>query len=87
MTNPQFSSLKARLDQQTAWPMVYMFKFIVPENEQERVASLFTNHELVRRHSSKGNYVSVTVQMFVRDSQEVIDVYQRASAIEGLIAL
>lgn len=82
-----YDSLKEKLDQQYSWPMLYMFKFIVPEANQEQVVDMFKKHELSTRKSKNGNYVSLTAQIFMRSSQEVIDVYKKVSSIEGLIAL
>jgi len=82
-----YDSLKEKLDEQYSWPMLYMFKFIVPEANKEQVVDMFKKHELSTRRSKHGNYVSLTAQIFMRSSQEVIDIYKKASSIEGLIAL
>lgn len=82
-----YNNLKQKLDEQYTWPMIYMFKFIVPQANQDQVLSLFKRHELSVRESKNGNYVSFTAQMLMKSSQEVIDVYKSASKIEGLIAL
>lgn len=87
MKDQIYDSLKEKLDEQYSWPMLYMFKFIVPEGKQEKVVSMFKTHELSTRKSKHGNYVSLTAQIFMRSSQEVIDIYKKASSIEGLIAL
>jgi putative lipoic acid-binding regulatory protein len=85
--NKVYANLKQKLDEQFAWPMLYMFKFIVPEAKKQQVISLFDKHDVSSRNSKNGNYVSLTVQMFMMSSQDVIDVYKKASTIEGLIAL
>jgi putative lipoic acid-binding regulatory protein len=85
--NKVYANLKQKLDEQFAWPMLYMFKFIVPEAKKQQVISLFNKHDVSSRNSKNGNYVSLTVQMFMMSSQDVIDVYKKASTIEGLIAL
>lgn len=87
MNDPIYDSLREKLDEQYSWPMLYMFKFIVPEANREQVVDMFKKHELSARKSKNGNYVSLTAQIFMRSSQEVIDVYKKASSIEGLIAL
>lgn len=87
MDNKVYANLKQKLDEQFAWPMLYMFKFIVPEAKKQQVISLFNKHDVSSRNSKNGNYVSLTVQMFMMSSQDVIDVYKKASTIEGLIAL
>lgn len=85
--NRVYESLKQKLDNQFAWPMLYMFKFIVPEANKEKVVSLFNKHDVTSRNSKNGNYVSLTIQMFMNSSEDVIEVYKKASGIDGLIAL
>jgi putative lipoic acid-binding regulatory protein len=85
--NKVYTNLQQKLDEQFAWPMLYMFKFIVPEASKQQVISLFDKHDVSSRNSKNGNYVSLTIQMFMGSSQDVIDVYKKASTIDGLIAL
>jgi putative lipoic acid-binding regulatory protein len=85
--NTIYANLKQKLDEQFAWPMIYMFKFIVPEARKQQVIALFNTHDVSSRNSKNGNYVSLTVQMFMMNSQDVIEVYKKASTIDGLIAL
>ncbi len=87
MDNKVYANLKEKLDNQFAWPMVYMFKFIVPEANKQKVISLFNKHDVSSRNSKNGNYVSLTIQMFMMSSEDVIDVYKKASTIDGIIAL
>ena len=80
-------SLREKLDQHYLWPSLYTFKFIVPKEKVEEVKKLFPKHESKERPSKNGNYISVTLQMMMPGSNEVIEVYQLASGVEGLIAL
>jgi len=80
-------SLREKLDQHYIWPSLYTFKFVVPKGKEEEVKKLFPLHESSERKSKNGNYTSVTFHMMMPGSQAVIDVYQRASTIEGIIAL
>ena len=87
MDNKIYANLKQKLDEQFAWPMLYMFKFIVPEANKAKVISLFKKHDVSSRNSKNGNYVSLTIRMFMMSSEDVIDVYKKASTIDGIIAL
>ena len=80
-------SFKEKLDRHYAWPSLYVFKFIVPQGKQSEVRSLFPQHETSERLSKEGKYVSITVKMMMPSSEAVIGIYEKASAIEGLIAL
>jgi hypothetical protein len=81
--------LKIQLEQQE-WPDVYMFKFIVP-NESEKVAqvtALFNNSTDIVMHPSKtGKYISVTAKELMLDVDSILEKYEEAALIEGLIAL
>ena len=87
MNQEWWTSFKAKLDQHYAWPSLYVFKFIVPAGQEEAVKKLFPKHTASEKHSTKGKYTSVTVQMMMPSSEAVVSVYEQASAIEGLIAL
>jgi putative lipoic acid-binding regulatory protein len=43
--------------------------------------------EFTNRHSAGGKYVSITVKEMMLSAEEVIDRYEKASAIEGVIVL
>ena len=64
-----------------------MFKFIVPTGKENEVKQLFPNHTVTEKLSTKGNYTSITVQMMMPSGEAVIEVYVRASSIEGIVAL
>lgn len=75
------------LDDQTEWPTEYVFKFIAPESELERLKAVFGQYPTQIRASSKGNYYSVTAKMEVHSSDEVIALYKAAAEVEGVISL
>lgn len=81
-------SFKARLDGYYDWPCGYLFKFIAPRHQLDAVVALFEDQVPVRtRDSRKGNYVSVTAELEMPDSESVIDLYRRAAEIEGVLPL
>jgi len=80
-------SLREKLDEHYTWPSLYTFKFIVPKGKESEVKLLFPNHEPIERQSKNGNYISITLNMTMPGSDAVIDVYQKVSDIEGIIAL
>lgn len=81
------NSFKSKLDQHHSWPSLYIFKFIVPTEKAEELKNLFPMHNSTEKASTKGNYVSVTMQIMAPSSDSVIEIYQQAATIEGLIAL
>ena len=82
-----FDSFRLKLDQNHSWPTLYIFKFIVPKGKEDEVRKLFPLHNTYERESKNGNYISLTFQMMMPSGAAVIEVYQKASVIEGLIAL
>jgi len=87
----KYEKLKEQLNQSTTWPSLYMFKFIVPANNEKiaQVESLFNTKEsqIELRESRKGNFVSVTAKEMMMSPEKVIDRYLEAEGIEGLISL
>jgi len=76
-----------KLDKFYAWPALYTFKFIVKAGKEDELRKLFPLHTDTSRASKNGNYTSVTFQMMMPNAQSVVDVYKKASVIEGIIAL
>lgn len=75
------------LDENTSWPSLYVFKFIVPQAKLAALMVIFDGDRYVLRDSQKGNYVGFTVEKTMLSGADVAEVYRRASAIEGIIAL
>ena len=78
---------REKLDQHYRWPALYVFKFIVPTGKEDELKQLFPLHTSTEKASSQGKYTSVTYKMMMPSSEAVIEVYQKASTIEGIIAL
>ncbi len=87
MDDPILTKLKARLDDTLTWPCVYIFKFIAPQSESEALIKLFQGRPTSTRQSAKGNYISITAELNMQNSEEVITIYREAAKIKGVIAL
>ncbi len=81
------AAFKEKLEAVGQFPMVYMFKFIVPNGREQEVGALFPRNEMNLKPSSGGKYVSTTIQMMVEDADQIIGIYEQAAKIEGVIAL
>lgn len=81
-----FNGLRERLDN-LQWPLVYMFKFIVPVEKAEEIISIFGNENYTTRPSKTGKYISITSTKYVSSPEEVIDIYSQASKVDGVISL
>lgn len=87
MDDERTKSFKEQLDKAHAWPVLYMFKFIVPTGKETEVRALFPKHTPTEKLSQNGKYTSITLQMMMPSSDAVVEVYKTVSKIEGLIPL
>jgi|CXWL01.1.fsa_nt_gi putative lipoic acid-binding regulatory protein len=88
MTLESERALKERLDAYYDWPCVYLFKFIAPRDRAGEVLELLAASGSIRtRESSGGRYLSVTAELPMANSEEVLAIYRRAGAIEGVVSL
>lgn len=82
--------LETQLDKHGPWPQVYLFKFIITDNNRSYaiLQSIFGDESnITTRHSSKGNYISVTIREMMMSPSEIIERYRQASIIDDIIAL
>ena len=81
------AGLKAQLDAAHQWPCLFMFKFIVPQGQASRLLALLEPEQHSVRPSRGGKYLALTMEMEMRCSEEVCMLYQKASQVDGVIAL
>ena len=90
-TDEFYSKLKVQLDDTTNFPADYLYKFIVPtlENQVAEVKNIFDNTGAVikTKKSKTGKYVSVSIILKLKSSEEVIVYYKKAAKIKGIISL
>jgi len=82
--------MRKQLDETHKWPCDYMFKFIVPkdnENEAALRAIFGLKAKLNMKESSTGKYKSFTILDRVKNADEVFSRYEAASQIPGIISL
>ncbi|TCP25736.1 hypothetical protein EV195_10395 [Tenacibaculum skagerrakense] len=86
-----YIKLKTKLEETSTFPLKYLYKFIVPTNgnQVEEVKDLFDKGGAVieTKKSRTGKYVSVSIHISMKSSDEIIEYYQRAEKIEGIISL
>lgn len=81
------AAFKQKLDEQSNYPTLYMFKFIVPANKADEVSALFPKHKVTLKASSEGKYVSATIKAMMPSSDAILEIYEQAASIEGVISL
>ncbi|GGE01464.1 DUF493 family protein [Planktosalinus lacus] len=86
-----YKKLKEKLSNDTLWPSNYLYKFIVPSDEEKvfQIKEAFKSHEanIQLKESSKGNFVSVSIHVRMKNPDAVIEKYLEVSYIEGIISL
>jgi putative lipoic acid-binding regulatory protein len=86
MDDANFETLTDKLDQKD-WPSDYMFKFIVPSDNESELLMIFKDEVTTSRPSKNGKYISITSTVFALSSEAVIEIYKEAAKVEGVIAL
>jgi len=90
-TREFYERLKTELDMSNTWPAEYLYKFIVPtENDNViRVHEAFDCMGAVIKttKSKTGKFTSISVDVTMKDAQEIIDKYIEVSTIKGIISL
>jgi len=86
-----YDDLKIKLEESIkSFPYIYMFKFIIKADNRTMamVEAIFDNDaDIIQKQSAKGNYLSITVKQVVMNVDEIIAIYEKASAIEGVMTL
>ena len=88
MTQEELERFKQKLIETTSFPGVYMFKFII-ESQNRNIAlveNLFAAEaDIHTKESENGRYISITANQVVLSVDEVIEIYQKAADIKGII--
>lgn len=84
------ASLEVALRKSKDIPGIYMFKFIIPnENDKRaRVMALFDDtSNILLKESTNHKYVSITSKEVMLTVEDIITKYKKALQIEGLMIL
>lgn len=85
-----YKNLREKLDNEFEFPLIYMFKFIVPSDNQKiaQVSQLFDeNADISIRESKNKKFTSLSIKIVMISSLEIIKIYKEAGKIEGLMSL
>ncbi len=82
--------LRARLNEVHEWPSVYMYKMVL-EPDQDKITHLLAlfppEAEVLRKYSSSGRYVSITLKQLVMSAEEVLERYEQVHRLGGVMML
>lgn len=86
-----YQTFKERLEDVETFPKDYTYKFILPKDVDHfnQIQSVFddTDAKFDFKDSKTGKYTSITVNVNVKDADEVISFYKEVSKIQGVIML
>lgn len=83
----KIEQFKQVLDDHHQWPCPYTFKFIVPTENLSELESCFPENTIEKRESKTGKYTSVTMETTMTSSNEVLETYNKASQVPGVMTL
>lgn len=86
-----YTSLKEKLNEIHNFPEDYLFKFIIP-NHQEKLADIYRIFDELKttishKNSRNEKYISLSINAFVMDANQVVDIYKKVSQLEDVIML
>jgi hypothetical protein len=90
MAEDIYANLKEKLEEQGGWPQPYLFKFIIPSDNQKlaQIQALFgENAQVTTRQSKTNKFISISAKEVMISPDEVIKVYKKAGEIEGVMSL
>lgn len=86
-----YERLREQLWENSKWPSDYLYKFIVPTNDEKikAIQDIFDTKGAVieSKKSKKGTYTSVSITVHLKNPDEVIEKYKEVSVIDGIISL
>ncbi|MDY7395157.1 DUF493 family protein [Aureibaculum sp. 2210JD6-5] len=86
-----YKKLKLSLEETTEFPTKYMFKFIIPadDNKVLEIENIFNHTGAVidKKSSKTGKYISLTILVQMVDADAIIMKYKEVSKVEGVISL
>lgn len=86
-----YTKLKLNLEEHHNFPEHYLYKFILP-NDDEKLGELYQifdnlDFSINTKESGKGKYISCSISCFVLNAEQVISIYQKVGKIDGVIML
>lgn len=90
-TEDFYKRLREELNNTSTWPSEYLYKFIVPTDPKklEELENAFDNMgAVIKTNQSKtGKYTSLSVNVTMKNPDDVVQKYIEVSTIEGIISL
>jgi hypothetical protein len=75
------------LEESYQWPDYYEFKFIIRTDDKHLIIGRLDGFTIHETPSKKGNYTSVSARKLMKSTEEVLEIYELMSTINGVISL
>ncbi|MDD2986541.1 DUF493 family protein [Flavobacterium sp.] len=90
-TEEFYERLKEELRKTSDWPSIYLYKFIVPTDAVKIIAveNAFNNMGAVinTQQSKTGKFTSISVNVRMKNPEQIVEKYLEVSTIDGIISL
>ena len=86
----KYGKLLEKLEENKKWPLLYMFKFIAPNEDgkvKKVVALLPKNGDISYRHTKNLKFVSITCKASMPSAQSIVEVTSQVNKIDGVMSL
>ncbi|MEI7421469.1 MAG: hypothetical protein WCK18_05215 [Prolixibacteraceae bacterium] len=90
MIDKELENIRSMLWAHQTWPGIYFFKFIVPNDKEKLnlIRGLFLLPDQITYRTSKDiRFIALSCKQMMKNPDEVLAVYEKAKAVEGVIAL
>jgi uncharacterized protein len=84
MAHDKFREL---LDQTYQWPDFYDFKFIIKSDDKKTLEEKLEGLTITETPSKNGNYTCITARKLIKSTEEVIEIYELAGTVKGVMSL
>ncbi len=85
-----YDKLRQKLLEVEQWPLLYMYKFIVPniDGNVDAVKDLMpANGKISFKHTNNLKHVSITCVAVMQSADQIIEITYRVALIKGVISL
>lgn len=86
-----YKKLKLSLDETMSFPSNYLYKFIIPKDDEKMnaIENIFNygGAVITTRLSKTGRYISISILIEMSSSDEIISKYVEIGKVEGVISL
>jgi putative lipoic acid-binding regulatory protein len=84
-----FANFKEKLESVQTFPGIYAFKFILTGGADKltELRAVLPDDQFIETPSKTGKYISVTVKKWMQNADEVVDIYKKVGAIQGIMML